>query len=110
MYAWRNKASTEVARAAGPDKARLFMDHSAKSKTFEENYDQAEYDLDVTAIAFSEDHAAGAQIMTDDSSPTLYRATIPRRGTPIHKAFVETLVSNTDCYCQAMAEGPDCTG
>ncbi|KAL8880586.1 MAG: hypothetical protein Q9198_002037 [Flavoplaca austrocitrina] len=105
MYARRNKASTEVARTVGPDKARLFMNHSAKSKTFEEDYDQAEYDLDVTATALSEDHLAGAQSLRDDSSPALYRATIPPRGTPIHKAFVETLVSKNESYCQAMAEG-----
>ncbi|KAL8981700.1 MAG: hypothetical protein Q9205_003594 [Flavoplaca limonia] len=105
MYTWRNKASTEVARAVRPDKARLFMNHSAKSKTFEEDYDQAEYDLDVTVIALSEDHLAGAQSLRGESSPALYRATIPPRGTPVHKAFVETLVFKNEFYCQAMAEG-----
>ncbi|KAL8867342.1 MAG: hypothetical protein Q9198_008553 [Flavoplaca austrocitrina] len=105
MYAWRNKASIEVARAVGPDRARLFMNHSANSKTFEEDYDEAEYDLDVTAIALSEDHLAAAQNLRDDSSPALYSATIPPPGTPIHKAFVETLVSKNESYCQAMAEG-----
>ncbi|KAL8836250.1 MAG: hypothetical protein Q9176_006399 [Flavoplaca citrina] len=105
MYAWRNKASTEVARAVGPDKARLFMNHSAKSKTFEEDYDQAEYDLDVTIITLSEDHLAGAQSLRGESSPALYRATIPPRGTPIHKAFVETLMSKNDSYNQEIAEG-----
>ena len=105
MYAWRNKAATETARAVGPDKARMFLNHSAQSRTFEEYYDEAEYDLDVTAIALAEDHVAGAQSLRDASSPALYRATIPPMGTPIHKAFVEFLVSQDNTYRQLVVEG-----
>ncbi|KAL9613635.1 MAG: hypothetical protein Q9204_008888, partial [Flavoplaca sp. TL-2023a] len=77
MYAWKNKASTVVAWAIGPDKARLFMNHLTNSKAFEEDYDEAEYDLYVTASALSEDHVAGAQNLRDDSSPALFQAPVP---------------------------------
>lgn len=107
MYAWRNKAATEVARAVGPDKARMFLNHSTRSRVLEEYYDEAEYDLDVTAIALAEDHVAGAQSLRDDSSPALYRATIPPLGTPVHKAFVGYLVSEDTSYRQMVIEGRD---
>ncbi|KAL8884724.1 MAG: hypothetical protein Q9192_006778 [Flavoplaca navasiana] len=77
LYVWRNKASTKVAWAIGPDKARLFMNLCSNSKTFEKDYNEAEYDLHVTAIALSEDHLAGAQSLRDDSSPALFHAPVP---------------------------------
>lgn len=91
MYAWRNKAGTEVARAAGADKARYFLNHKSDD-TFEKHYDQGEYDLDVTAINIGEDHVAGAARMRDDSRPALYRATIPISGSAIERDFVESFV------------------
>lgn len=75
------------------------MNHLTNSKTFEKDYDEAEYDLHVTAIALSEDLSAGAQSLRDDSSPALFRTTIPPSCTSIHKAFVELLVPDTDSRC-----------
>ncbi|KAL8918763.1 MAG: hypothetical protein Q9208_007160 [Pyrenodesmia sp. 3 TL-2023] len=105
MYAWRRKAATEVARAAGADNARLFLNHGARTTTYEEYYSEEEYDLDVTAIGLGEDYAAGSERLRADSRPSLYRATIPPLGSTEHKAFVKAFFENDSELSLRVAAG-----
>ncbi|THY25782.1 hypothetical protein D6D01_04897 [Aureobasidium pullulans] len=70
MYAFRRKAATNVDRAAGRPAARMFLNHNPQSMTFETSYEQANFDLDVAAIAYGE----VAQKIGEQNTPTLFRA------------------------------------
>lgn len=71
MYAWRNKAGTEVDRATDRATTRTFLAHAAGSFSFEKAYDQGLFDLDISAIALGEDACAGRQRMLEDAPEVL---------------------------------------
>ncbi|KAI5197559.1 hypothetical protein E4T38_07921 [Aureobasidium subglaciale] len=70
MYAFRRGAASAVDKAAGRSAVRMFMNHNPQSMTFEKSYENANFNLDVAAIAYD----AIPQNTGATNVPVLYRA------------------------------------
>ncbi|KAG9694097.1 hypothetical protein KCU95_g10051, partial [Aureobasidium melanogenum] len=74
MYAFRRKAANNVDRAAGREALRQFMHHAPTSTVYETNYENANFDLDVTAIAM--DEVMKPEQTSAQRAPILFRASL----------------------------------
>ncbi|KAG9697307.1 hypothetical protein KCU95_g3788, partial [Aureobasidium melanogenum] len=74
MYAFRRKAANNVDRAAGRDALRQFMHHTPTSTAYENHYEDANFDLDITAIAM--DEVMMPQQTSAQRAPILFRASL----------------------------------
>lgn len=65
-YAWRRSAGTNVAEATSAEKAREFLGHEARSRTFETNYNQGLVAFDAMSIAMGRKPLTAAALLEDE--------------------------------------------
>jgi hypothetical protein len=94
MYAFRRKAANNVDRAAGRNAVKQFMHHAPGSNVYENSYENANFDLDVTAIALDEVMRPGQTAA--QASPVLFRASLRANDVSVHARIDSYVSENID--------------